>query len=845
VTDPFSVAQAAIAKWVGARIAAGLDTALRQRQLRQGRPAPDQQAELAAVMKAAVEQTAAELPDQDRLQGNFRKTLLKSKQRDWPLVNGTDLDNVVSDLYTWILDNDPRPGGGQDTADPAAHPYLQVLSRCVIAQFKFRAMNNGVKNTILYPRWNDFRTTELSTYLQAAAALVAPATESRNDFHGPVSTVIQGQQVIVNDDTAAPVVWPCRFGTVPPLAAARQERAVDQQLTAALTGGGTAVVCQILAGMGGVGKTQIAAAYAQQQWEAGGLDLLVWVKAAGRNEITATLAHAWAALCGADPADSDRAAAAFLAWLDRPEAPRWLIVLDDLTDPADLTDLWPPEIGRGQTIVTTRRRDAALDGGRRTRINVDLFTPDEAAHYLHQRLGVDSGLLEGAADLAEDLGRLPLALAQAAAYILDQPGLTCLDYRRLLADRTVALAELSPDVFPDGYPESVAAAWSLSIESADRHPPEGLASGILGLASLLDPAGIPVALFATEAAIGWLTATATEEADASSPLTDRHVRRVLGRLHRLSLIDSDGTTVRVHALVQRAVRDSLDAQNYERCTRAAADALVGLWPDPENNPATGAGLRANADRLRDHAASTLFTHEANAVLFWAGRSLGECGQVGDAASYFHQLRNDCRDRLGPDHPDTLTARNNLAYWRGRAGDEAGAAGAFAALLDDRMRAQGPDHPDTLTTRNNLARWLGEAGDEAGAAGAFAALLDDFQRVLGPDHPDTLTTRSNLAYWRDEAGDAAGAARAFAALLDDRMRVLGPDHPDTLTTRSNLASWRGRTGDEAGAAESFAALLDDFQRVLGPDHPDTLSTRNDLAYWQEQAASSPDAGESDT
>lgn len=92
MTDPFSVAQAAIAKWVGARIAAGLDTALCQRQLRQGRPTPDQQTELAAVIKAAVEQTAAELfPGQDRLQGNFRKTLLKGKQRDWPLVNGTGL----------------------------------------------------------------------------------------------------------------------------------------------------------------------------------------------------------------------------------------------------------------------------------------------------------------------------------------------------------------------------------------------------------------------------------------------------------------------------------------------------------------------------------------------------------------------------------------------------------------------------------------------------------------------------------------------------------------------------------------------------------------------------------
>ncbi|XES01334.1 tetratricopeptide repeat protein [Streptomyces sp. S1D4-11] len=64
---------------------------------------------------------------------------------------------------------------------------------------------------------------------------------------------------------------------------------------------------------------------------------------------------------------------------------------------------------------------------------------------------------------------------------------------------------------------------------------------------------------------------------------------------------------------------------------------------------------------------------------------------------------------------------------------------------------GPDDPDTLTVRGNLARWRGESGDAAGAAAAFADLLSDRERVLGPDHPHTLTTRNNLAYWRGESG----------------------------------------------------------------------------------------------
>jgi hypothetical protein len=116
---------------------------------------------------------------------------------------------------------------------------------------------------------------------------------------------------------------------------------------------------------------------------------------------------------------------------------------------------------------------------------------------------------------------------------------------------------------------------------------------------------------------------------------------------------------------------------------------------------------------------------------------------------------------------------------------------WAAWLPTFTEQLGPDHPNTLTTRHNLAHWRGEAGDPAGAAAALEQLLDDYLRRLGPDHPNTLTTRHNLAYWRGEAGDPVGAAAALEQLLDDRLRVLGPDHPDTLTTRHNLAYWRER------------------------------------------------------
>ena len=66
---------------------------------------------------------------------------------------------------------------------------------------------------------------------------------------------------------------------------------------------------------------------------------------------------------------------------------------------------------------------------------------------------------------------------------------------------------------------------------------------------------------------------------------------------------------------------------------------------------------------------------------------------------------------------------------------------------------GPEYPETLTARHNLAIWTGEAGDAAGARDQLAVLLPVRERVLGAEHPDTLTTRSNFAHWTGLAGDA--------------------------------------------------------------------------------------------
>ncbi|WP_455431570.1 FxSxx-COOH system tetratricopeptide repeat protein [Streptomyces griseosporeus] len=632
------------------------------------------------------------------------------------------------------------------------------------------------------------------------------------------------------------------------------------RLREALTGGQAAVLVgqdtvhgQVLAGMGGVGKTQLAADYARTAWQAGELDVLVWITASNATAAASGYAQAAVEILGADPADRETAARAFLAWLE-PKAHaapcRWLVVLDDVTDPADLNGLWPPTGPHGRTLITTRRQDGALAG---RLIKVGLFTEAESLAYLTAALGARERHEpdEQLTALAEDLGHLPLALSQAAAYLIDA-GISAAAYRRLLADRATLLADAAPEVLPDGQTQSAAAAWSLSVDRADTLRPAGLARPMLHLASFLDANSIPETVLTSAPALAHLTAHRTRDASdttrrkwwpggrrkALAQVTADEAVGALRALARLSLIDHTPATphqaVRVHQLIQRATRDTLTPDQHGHLARTTADAITAAWPDIERDTELTQALRANATTLTRTAEEALYQPDAHAVLYRVGRSLGEAGQVTAAAAHFQRLTETTGHRLGPDHPDTLTARHNLAYWRAEAGDTAGAAAAFEQLLADRVRVMGEDHPDTLATRHNLASWRGVAGDAAGAAAAFEHVLADRLRVLGEDHPDTLTTRSNLASWRGEAGDAAGAAAAFEQLLADHLRVLGEDHPDTLITRSNLARWRGHAGDAAGAAVAYEHVLADCLRVLGEEHPDTLTTRHELAYWRRKA-----------
>ncbi|MGW8762702.1 NB-ARC domain-containing protein [Streptomyces sp. NPDC055815] len=556
--------------------------------------------------------------------------------------------------------------------------------------------------------------------------------------------------------------WPHQVGVLPPEADCFQEREAIRALEPAWAderpGGGER--CHILVGGGGVGKTQVAARHVRRLWHGGDLDLLVWVNAAGPEAITDAYAQAAASVLGADRRDAGRAAQTFLRWLGQDHGKRWLVVLDDVTQPADLHDLWPPQGPGGRTLVTTRNRDAAFLARGRARIEVGLFTPEESHDYVAGKLAVHgrADSTEEILALAEDFGHLPLALAQAVPYMVNKH-LDCAAYRRRLADRRLVLHDVLADIsgLPDGQRHTVAAAWSLSVDLADRLSPRGVARPLLEIAAMLDPNGIPALIFDGWAVLDRVNRDRAAETDAidrdraaetdSRKFDLQDVTCALWNLHQLSLVDhTPGVphrTVRVHQLIQRAVREPLEPGRRRRLARTAADALADGWPDRERDADLAQALRSNTDVLKDHAERALHWPEVHTVLSRSGHSLGENRQVAAAREHFARLADAARRHLGGEHPDTLTARLDLAVWSGRSGDAQAAADLLAELLAPTLRVLGESHPQSLTVWRHLIDWREASGDRPGAATAAVRFLDHLGRVLGPDHPATRAQQASV------------------------------------------------------------------------------------------------------
>ncbi|MEU9378162.1 tetratricopeptide repeat protein [Streptomyces sp. NPDC048255] len=659
----------------------------------------------------------------------------------------------------------------------------------------------------------------------------AAATESAAAvFSGPVADRPVGGGMLV--------------GAPPLTASAFQPRSgLRERIDGARAGGGAVLTqtrpssARVLSGMGGVGKTQLAAQYAHEA-VAAGTGLVLWVPAGDTQQIIGLYSRAALRVgaAGATGKDPEQDARALLEWLSTTRC-SWLVVLDDIADPTVVAPWWPPaRPGVGWTLATTRLHDPRFTGGGRTRIDIDVYSPDEAVTYLTERLTGDgrADILDGRQDeLAAQVGHLPLALGHAAAYMLAEQ-LTCGVYLGRLGNQALRLDDVLPGwADTEVYGRHVTAALLLSLTAAEQAGPPGLVEPVFRLAALLDPAGHPETLWTADTVLGFLDAGPGRT--EGPRVTADEVRSALRVLHRYALITTDPRTphreVRVHSLTARATRETTPESRRALLAVTAAGALAEVWPRPDHVQRDLAeALRANTAVLRRNAESHLWQGGAHDVLFLSGISLVNNGLHREAGDHWAELADHCARLIGPDHPATISARSNLAAtYTAHLGRHHEALRLEEEVLADRERVLGPDHPDTVTARANLAATYTVLGRHHDAQQLQERVLADRQRLLGPDHPDTIRARANRASSYGHLGRHHDALRLQEQVLADRDRLLGSDHPDTVLARANLAGTYALLGRFQDAVRLMEQVLSDRERLLGPDHPDTIRARGSIAF----------------
>jgi tetratricopeptide (TPR) repeat protein len=534
---------------------------------------------------------------------------------------------------------------------------------------------------------------------------------------------------------------------------------------------------------------------------------------------------------------------------------RWLLVFDDAdnpavlaasgkADPADGTG-WLRAGLPGMVIVTTRRRDPRIWGHKVQLRELEPLDDESAADVLGDLAPlIRDDARRPAKDLGHRLGGLPLALHLAGTY-LSSPFThwhSFADYLQELDSDGLASALADLDDPGAQARLRITRTWELSLDAlaADGRPQVRPLLSLLSCYAPLTP--IPTSLL-QPLLLGDLLDPDDSGEDHGTDWQRRLRDAGLYGLSVVGLINPTGNpggvhdrAVTVHPVVADVNRGWL-LTTARRELPAVSETAVGLlraacadldtrnpadWPTWRHLvPHTAALLGWLAPRLdADPLADLVTTAAMSSRALWRSGSPAEAERLAQAS-----LKG--ADRLGPDHPATLTARSQLAQVVALT-RYAEAEQMLRQLLVDQQRILGKEHHDTMASQRVLARLTGLQGRYAHAESMYRRLLDDRKRLLGDEHPETLATRFGLAGMVERIGSYAEAERMFREVLSAQQRILGEEHQECLEIRSGLARTIEDQRRYQEAEQLYRQLLADDQRVLGLDHPGTLNTRQSLA-----------------
>ncbi|NEP30003.1 MAG: tetratricopeptide repeat protein [Moorea sp. SIO3B2] len=592
-------------------------------------------------------------------------------------------------------------------------------------------------------------------------------------------------------------------------------------------------ICAI-AGMGGIGKTELALQYAlryQDNYPGGrcwfpvrGLDLGIQVVSFGRTELGLTI-----------PDELDFNEQVRYCWRNWPEGTA-LIVLDDVASFSNdykqrIKPYLPPAESRFKVLVTSRQRP----GASYRRIDLDVLSPEAALELLGKLVGkerIEKELTEAEA-LCEWLGYLPLGLELVGRYLDLHPTLTIAKVQKRLEKKKLAAKALL-DPTEEGEMTAqlgVAAAFELSWEDL-KDCPEVQQLGCR--LSLFAPAPFEWSL--VEKCVIETEDDREEEQEELEELRDRvawpTANRSLLKLNLLQLTEQQ--TYQLHPLIREFFLTKLaqlpEADSYKQSfckTMVAVAKTIPQTPTQDQIAVVTPAIphldevaTVLTDWLRDE---DLILPFVGLGIFYQGR-----GTYDQAEPWYEKCLDITKSRMGEDHPDVATSRGYLALLYQVQGRYHEAEPLFVQALDMTKQLLGEKHPHVASSLNNLALLYQVQGRYHEAEPLFVQALDMTKQLLGEKHPHVASSLNNLALLYQVQGRYHEAEPLFVQALDMTKQLLGHDHPDVVSSLNNLADLYKAQGRYHEAEPLFVQALDMTKQLLGHDHPHVASILNNLA-----------------
>ncbi|GHO49702.1 tetratricopeptide repeat protein [Ktedonospora formicarum] len=619
---------------------------------------------------------------------------------------------------------------------------------------------------------------------------------------------------------------------------------------------------QALRGLGGVGKTQIAAEYAYRSRAQGRYTHTLWMNAASEEALLASfikVVDLLPALRSSGETDQCTLVAQVLRWLERCPQP-WLLILDNADD---LSFLQPylPQWGNGDILLTTRVH--AVGSLSSSSIEVDTMGMMEGIQLLLRRAqrftyATDSEINE-AGNLVIELGSLPLALDQAGAYI-EETGCSVHDYLQLYRQhRHALLAQRGKQA--TGYPESVATTWSLSFQRIAQTNPAAVE--LLRLCAFLPPDHIPEELL-IDGASYWPSLLQQAVADRFS------FDQMLSTLLAFSLVKrlTQDKMLSLHRLIQVVQMETMGREEQHRWAERLVHALSALFPHDPTDPIASwpqcqrylAQVQACETFIEEHQ---LLFPEAADLLDRTGTYLRECGSYSLAELLYQRALHIYKQLWGSTHLQVAAELSHLAALYYQQGKYEQAEHLYQCTLHMWEQLQGLSHPNIAISLNGLANLYREQGKYEQAEPLYLQALHILeQQVSSPmidpahisrarrngtvvqpsprrilpihnlqktaEHPEVATLLNNLAYLYIEQGKYGQAELLYQRALHIRERQLGPEHLLVAYSLYGMANLYREQGKYGQAELLYQRALHIREHQLGPEHVLVAYPLNELA-----------------